>query len=584
MRDSNIMEKKFLMLGCAAVLCLVAACGGDDEVRYGTFGPSDMLSPGVSSSVNDLTTSEELFNFDVAFDESFLSEQESSAQDDEDLVENTSFAHTVSIQYNGDGATWNALPEGVSIVAEGAKLTLTAATDENIIYSLSGYTTDGMFKLYSDKKCAISLSGLTMRDSDGPAINIQSKKRVFIVVEENTVNNLSDGSTYTPTDEDAKGVIFSEGQLVFSGGGRLSIEANCKAGVSSDQYLRFRRGNVIDVAAAEGNAVRGKDSIIISGGVLNIDVSGRGNKGLKSDGPVYINGGRTTILNAAEAYYDTEEADTKGPAGINSDGDIYISGGELAVKALGTGGKGITADGEMSIVGGKVRIITTGTKFSYGSSGGFGGGGPNNNRNNSSDNTKSPKGIRAEGGITITGGDIMSRTTGGSGSEAIESKNTLTISGGSVQAYAYDDAINSSTAMYLSGGNVWAVSYNNDGIDSNGNMYISGGTIIAFGLGEDGVDVIERGTLSITGGTLFSLGNTYMTSPSSSSQQSITRSVSSLTSGSAVTLADSDGSILFNYTMPFTIGRAYMILSVPTLARGNSYTFSIGSSSEYISL
>ncbi len=578
-----VFVKTAIALGLATV---VWACSTDNDDNFAGIGfdQNGDVPGGPTGGSGNVVGSGELFDFDVAFDYSSLSEDEPFDAGDDDFIENTSFARTVDIAFSDGGVLCGELPDGVSATIDGAKIVIDAATQENIIYRLSGSAADGMFKIYSEKKCAVSLAGIDLTNSDGPAINIQTKKRVFIDISDGTTNALADGFAYADTgDEDAKGTIFSEGQLVFSGGGRLDVSANCKAGISSDQYLRFRRGNVVNVSASEGNAVRGKDSIIVSGGVMNISVSGRGNKGLKSDGPVKISGGRTIVIDSAEAYYDSDEADTKGPAGVNADGGFAMTGGRLGVKATGTGGKGITTDGDMDISGGTIRVITTGTKFTYGSTshsgpGGFGG------SSSSDDNSKSPKGLRCEGAMTISGGDIMSRATGGSGSEAIESKQTLEITGGTIAAYAYDDAVNSGEAMTISGGSIFAVSSGNDGLDSNGNMYISGGETIAIGLGEDGVDVIERGTLAISGGTLLSLGNTYMTAPgSSSTQSSITRAVSGLASGSAITLA-SDSTVLFDYTMPLTMSRAYMILSLPSLAKGGSYTLTTGGTTQQITL
>ncbi len=526
-------------------------------------GPGGQGGPG-----SNITSDAELFNFDVVENYNFLDEEETIDADDDDYVENTKFKATVKVVFDGNTVSYDELPSDVTATIDGAKIVIDAPTDTNIIYDLSGSSSDGMFKIYSDKKFAIQLSGLNLTNTDGPAINIQSKKRSFMVIGEGTENTLADASPYADTgDEDAKGVIFSEGQVIFSGNGRLDIAANCKAGISSDQYLRFRQGNVINVTASEGNAVRGKDSLIVSGGVMNVTVSGNGNKGLKSDGPVYINGGRTTVLNSAVAYYDTDEGELKGAAGIDCGGDLVMTAGSLLLKSTGDGGKGTSVDGGMTIQGGEIRLITTGTKVIYG------------------DDDKSPKGLRCDGDMLIQGGDIMSRTTGGEGSEAIESKGTLTIDGGNVQAYAYDDAINSAGHMYINGGDIWAVSSTNDGMDSNGNMYISGGTIITCGLGEDGVDVIEGGTLEITGGTLFSLGTTLMTTPSSrSTQQSlVVENVTGMSSGTEVSLL-SGNTTLFSYTMQFDFSRANMILSVPGLQRGTSYTLKVGNSQQTVRL
>lgn len=69
----------------------------------------------------------------------------------------------------------------------------------------------------------------------GAAINIQSGKRVFVVSPDGTENTLVVGSSYVLTDgEDMKGCFFSEGQLIFSGGGKLRVTGNYKHGICSD--------------------------------------------------------------------------------------------------------------------------------------------------------------------------------------------------------------------------------------------------------------------------------------------------------------------------------------------------------------
>lgn len=89
--------------------------------------------------------------------------------------------------------------------------------------------------------------------------------------------------------------------------------------------------------------------------------------------------------------------------------------------------------------------------------------------------TSSPKGVKADGNITVSGGKLNISVTGVSdGSEGLESKTTLTVTGGEVYSYAYDDAINASSAINISGGKVFAYASNNDGIDSNGSLTISG--------------------------------------------------------------------------------------------------------------
>jgi hypothetical protein len=127
----------------------------------------------------------------------------------------------------------------------------------------------------------------------------------------------------------------------------------------------------------------------------------------------------------------------------------------------------------------------------------------------SNNDTSSPKGIKADGNINISGGTIWVRTNGYNG-EGIETKSTMNISGGEVASYAYDDAINSKSDMTITGGYVYAQGKNNDGLDANGNMYIKGGLIYAIcsGTPEVAIDANTEGgkKLYLTGGTVVAVG------------------------------------------------------------------------------
>lgn len=380
-------------------------------------------------------------------------------------------------------------------------------------YILTGETSDGFFKLYSSKKQAIVLNGVNITNPDGAAINNQSKKRTFIVLNDGSKNYLTDGTKYNDAvdSEDMKACFFSEGQLVFSGSGYLEVDANCKAGIRSDDYVRTLPKTNIFVDASAGNGIRGNDAVIITGGVVNVNVTGTADKGISSDGEVRLDGGRTTIMTNGGYEYDEEDLDYTACAGIKADSIVNINGGELNIKSTGIGGKGINSDDKININDGVIRIITTGK------------------RQKDSKGSVSPKGIKADGNITIKGGQTQIRLEGtGDGTEALESKGEIHIEAGTLECYSYDDAINSKGNLYIDGGYVYARATNNDAIDSNMNLYINGGVVIAEGgqQPECGIDAAEGYSAYINGGTVIAVGGGLQAISSSSKQASIAVSAS----------------------------------------------------------
>jgi hypothetical protein len=448
--------------------------------------------------------------------------------------------------------------DGVTVTTDGADVTVNSST-AGVKYILSGTASDGSFKIYSSKKYELDLEGVNITNSDGAAINSQSEKRAFIVLGEGTTNTLVDGSSYdTADDEDEKGTIFSEGQIIFSGNGTLDVTGNYKHGIVSDDYLRFRPGNVINITASAGNGVKANDAVTIDGGVLNITVTSTAGKGISSDGSVDIKGGRATIITSGGAEYDEDEGDATACAGVKSDSTFTMEGGMLYIKSTGQGGKGISADQDMVFTDGDVRIITTGKIYQYTSS-----------------ITTSPKGIKGDGDITIDGGTILVRTTGGENAEGIESEGTLTVNGGTVEAYSYDDATNAETIV-INDGNYFSYSTNNDGMDSNGNMTINGGIVIASGTSspEAGFDC-DTYTFTINGGVVIGTGGDT-SSPSTSSKQPVIVYNGSLSSGKYLTLTDSDGDNIFTYLLPRS--SSVTLISCPDLSKGSSYTLATATS------
>lgn len=420
---------------------------------------------------------------------------------------------TVYVVFSTSGdAVVNGAGDDITATVSGNDVTITNTGSSKVQYRLSGSTNDGFLKIYSGRKQTISLNGVSITNTRGAAINVQGApstpekgKRVDLLL--NGSNSLADGSTYslTPSIEDEKAALFSEGQIVVSGNGTLTVTAKGKAGITSDDWVQFVSGTV-NVSSSAGHAVRGKDYILVSGGTLDLSVSADGKKGLSSDSLVRFEGGNTTIAVTGNTVVTTENGvkDTSGTAGIKADQLFEMVNGNLTITNSGKGGKGISCDGNATFSGGNIDITVTGQNFGSSGGGWPGGGWPGGGSNNS----VGAKGIKCDGNITISGGII---TVKASNHEGIETKGTLTITGGEVYSQSSDDAINSASTMTISGGYVCAYSTGNDGIDANGNLYIQGGVVYAIGKTspEMAIDANTEGgyKLYIQGGTIIAIGN-----------------------------------------------------------------------------
>lgn len=439
----------------------------------------------------------------------------------EDDIVNTTFTRRITISWNGTSASVDGDALGYVSVS-GADVTATNSGTENILWQLTGSSSNGRFTLYSAKKQAILLQNLNLTNTSGAAINNQSGKRTFVLIE--GTNSLADGSSAsysTSGTEDMKAVFFSEGQLVFSGSGSLTVTANNKqgkAGITSDDYVRFLASPTVKVTAGSsaGHGVRGKDFIRVNDGTIDISVSAAMKKGFSTDSLARFDGGTTTITVTGGSAKD-DDGEYSSSAGIKADQLFEMTGGTLTITNSGSGGKGIRVGssydstnpvyiGTSYMSGGTLTIKTTGSYYSTGD--------------------KNPKGLKVGWAAKKSsgwGGSTYSDMTGdfemrggvmrvsSSKAEAIEIKKTLTVSGGEMYGTsAGDDAINCASTFTVTGGLLCGISSANDGLDANGNFYIKGGVVYAVGKSspELAIDANTEGgfKLYVSGGTLFTIG------------------------------------------------------------------------------
>ena len=483
---------------------------------------------------------------------------------DDDNVANSTFDRTVKVTFSGSKATVTGTTEEYTVSVDGAGVTITNNGEEAVIYELTGSSSDGYFKLYSTRKQEILLNGLSLTNKYGAAINNQSHKRTFVVIK--GTNALADGTSYTstPADEDEKAAFFSEGQLVFSGDGTLTVNATGKAGITSDDYVRFMDAPTVEVTSSAGHGVRGKEAIIVSDGIIDVEVSGTGKKGFSSDTLVYFGGGVTTIRTTGSA--GDVDGELTGVAGIKADLRFEIEDGVLDITSTGTGAKGISGDNVAYFKGGTVTVNVTGANYGSSSSGGGfgpGGGRPGRPGENSqdSDNSVASKGIKFDGNLYISGGKI---TVKSAKHEALEAKGVIEVTGGEVYACSSDDAINAGGDFTIDGGAVYAQSTGNDGLDANGNLYIKDGIVYALGSGgaELAIDANSEAQkkLYLTGGTVIAVGGLE----SGASLSQACWSAGTVKANTDYALLDKGGNTIGAFRTP-SGGSQTLILSAPSL-------------------
>lgn len=432
----------------------------------------------------------------------------------------------VTINYDGtDAEVVNPFAfEGVTVTKTGADVVVTSTSLNEITYQLTGTTTTGSFKIYSDTKFNLALSSVSITNDDGAAINIQTGKKCTVSL--TGTSTLVDAASYTTvTGEDQKGCFFSEGQIIFTGSGILNVTGNYKHGICSDDYIDIQGGtvNIVKAAndgirtndyflmtngtlttAATGDGIDGDLGYIqIDGGTINVTVSTADTKGIKCDSIITVNGGDITLtVPAAQGKgFKTKQTmtvnggtitanmtgavaivsnDPSYCTAIKADVDFVQTNGTINITHSGAGGRGISADGNVNLQGGNLSVTVTGGNGTY------------TNTSGVTDNY-APTCVSADGAVTVTGGTITLNVKANS-AKGFKSDGNTVISGGTIKGT-------------LTGSSV-VVNYDPSHctlIKCDGNYTMNGGTITAThsgvggkGISVDGVATFNAGNVTIT--------------------------------------------------------------------------------------
>lgn len=363
-----------------------------------------------------ITTSDTITTSTVVIDREF------TASDLDVGYEDSTATHIVlnetKIEVSGTGAT-----------STGGVLTI---SDEGT-YVITGALTDGQIVVDASDtdKIQIVLNGVSIKNEVNAPIYIKSADKVFITLQENTINTLIDGAEYVQTDEkNVDGVIYSRADLTFNGTGTLNITGNYKHGIISKDDLVIT-GGVYNITAVK-DALNGKDCVKIKDGVFTLHATtGSGIQSKNGDdttkGYVYISGGEINIIKCNEGIEGTVIIIEDGTINVIADDDGFNAASGTADTTDST-----TSEAQKNGFGGKGQ-------------GSFGGGGK-------------PFGVDANCYILVEGGNI-----------------TIDASG---------DGIDSNGSLYILGGTVTVIgptSGGDGGLDYDGTAEISGGTVMIAG-------------------------------------------------------------------------------------------------------
>lgn len=283
--------------------------------------------------------------------------------------DDTEFKNKITINFNGSEAPTiePAKTDGVTIITneEKGSAHLIIKSEKKINYILKGSSDNGSLMIFSQKKFKLTLDNLTLSNDAGlPAISSQTKKRCF--VETVGTVNIKDapayslGDAYKKSEEelyDAKGAIFSEGELIFVGNGTLNVTGRCKHAICSDQYVRISSG-IVNVIGAKKDGIHTNDAVLIYGGTVNIsgivgdkNVSAKKLNGIECEkGYIVIKGGKVTIESPGIGIYASKE-DFKKSDAMTEKSFIYIDGGEITIATNESKGHGISANSHLIIKG-----------------------------------------------------------------------------------------------------------------------------------------------------------------------------------------------------------------------------------------
>ncbi len=283
-------------------------------------------------------------------------------------------------------------------------------------YMLSGTLSDGsiIVEADNDDKIWLMLSGVSIHSEDGAVIRVEQAGKVFLTLQDGTMNTLSSGSAYSEETVSAgvDGTIYSRDDLTINGTGSLQVTAEYQHGiVCNDDFVIT--GGTLNVTAIQ-DAIHANDSVRIKEADLTLSA---GDDGI-------------TVSNDEETSF------------------LYVESGKISIPSCCEGLEAV----QITIAGGKLDIAAT-------------------------DDGLNASGYSGSSVINITGGEITVTVENGRDADGIDSNKDIYISGGKLFVsvsdnggnYAIDYGSEYGGKCEISGGTVLACGSNGmaEGFDSS---------------------------------------------------------------------------------------------------------------------
>lgn len=442
----------------------------------------------------------------------------------------------------------------------------------------------------------LELCGLTLYSGSDNPLTVLSGDKVTLTAKKDTKNYIYD--TRAAVAEDAadavSAAVYATCDLDLGGKGELIVISENNNGIHTKDDLKVK--NLTLSVTCKDNALKGNDSVTVTGGVLTLVArSGDGiktkNTGVSSKGNqrgiVSVTGGMVTVYAARDgidAAYDVmigEEAvvniytDRYSPyteeSSTAESGQQSNTVSSLAATAgLSDSGTVASLQNFRNFPGGMGGSGRPGGNEGPGGPGGNADpGGPGGTDGNGDKSNVSTKGIKAGNAITVSGGTLTVNSYDDAlhadGGATLENGETATgavlISGGTLTLFSKDDAVHADGELTVSGGSVVitgsyegmegatvvirggeiSVVSSDDGINatatSGAGITVEGGTVSVFA-GGDGMDANSRTAYQ---GVVFSGGEVTIVSTSGGDSSVDTEQGYSYTGGTVLALCPANG-------------------------------------------